>query len=162
MGTKEFFLSRVALLFPLNKLFWCWAEVAPIKLMFLGYSVYWSTAILVTLVLWWASISCLLRSSSLVLGCDNPIFDDCSFLNSLTRSAYRNVLRVCSQHELAGDTLAIIVVLLLPDKESFKTWVSLLALKGRCFLSRSSALMHSFSASKDLLISPPSNLVYLF
>ena len=50
---------------------------------------------------------------------------------------------------------------LSPMKESLRTWVSLLALKGRCapFLPR--ALMHSFKASRDLLISAPSILVCL-
>lgn len=46
--------------------------------------------------------------------------------------------------------------------ESFSTRVSLLPLKGVCVLFWSRALMHSFRASKDLLISAPSNLVCLF
>ena len=49
-----------------------------------------------------------------------------------------------------------------PVKESFNTWVSLLPLKGKCFFSRSRARMHSFKASKDLLISAPSIFVCLF
>lgn len=57
--------------------------------------------------------------------------------------------------------LAIIVVLLLPTKESFSTWVSLDPRNGVCFLSKSKALIHSFRASKDLLISAPSIFVYL-
>jgi len=45
-----------------------------------------------------------------------------SFLSSFTRSEYLKVLRVCSQHPLAGDTLAIITVLHLPPvNESFRT-----------------------------------------
>ena len=63
---------------------------------------------------------------------------------------------------MAGEIFAIIVVLLVPVNESFKTWVNLLPLNGKCFLSRSNALIHSFSASKDLLISAPSIVVYLF
>lgn len=69
---------------------------------------------------------------------------------------------MCSQQLVAGETLAIIVVLLFPVNESFNTWVSLLPRKGVCFLSRSRALIHSFNASKDLFISAPSILVYLF
>lgn len=88
--------------------------------------------------------------------------DICSFFNSFTLSAYLKVFRVCSQHELAGETLAIIVVLLFPVKESFRTYVNLLPLKGRCFFSMSRALMHSFRAKRDLLISAPSILVCLF
>lgn len=57
--------------------------------------------------------------------------------------------------------LAIMVVLLLPTKESLRTCVSLEPRKGVCFFSRSSALMHSFSAKSDLLISAPSIFVYL-
>ena len=63
---------------------------------------------------------------------------------------------------MAGEIFAIIVVLLLPVKESFKTYVSLLPLKGKCLWSRSRALMHSFNASRDLLISAPSIRVCLF
>lgn len=83
------------------------------------------------------------------------------FFNSFTLSAYLRVFKVCSQQLLAGDTLAIIVVLLFPVKESFKTYVNLLPLKGKCFFSRSKALIHSLSASKLLLISAPSIFVYL-
>ena len=57
--------------------------------------------------------------------------------------------------------LAIIRVLQLPIKESLNTKVNLLPLKGVCFLSWSKALIHSFNANKDLLISAPSNLVCL-
>ena len=84
-----------------------------------------------------------------------------SFLSSLTLSAYLRVFRVGSQQDSAGDTLAIIVVLLLPKKESFSTWVSLDPLKGRCcFPARSRALMHSLSAKRLLLISAPSCFVF--
>lgn len=102
----------------------------------------------------------LARNSSLswVVPCFDPAK---SFLISLTRSAYLRVLRVCSQQLAAGETLAIIVVLLFPVKESFKTCVNLLPLNGVCFLSKSSARMHSFNASNDLLISAPSPLVCL-
>jgi len=84
-----------------------------------------------------------------------------SFLSSLTRSAYRNVFSVCSQQLAAGETLAIIVVLLLPVKESFNTCVSLLPRNGRCAFDKSNARMHSFNANRDLLISAPSLLVCL-
>ena len=50
----------------------------------------------------------------------------------------------------------------MPVKESFNTYVNLLPLKGVCFFSKSSALMHSFRAKSDLFISAPSILVYLF
>ena len=84
-----------------------------------------------------------------------------SFFNSFTLSAYLRVFKVGSQHERAGDTLAIIVVLLLPMKESLRTYVSLLPLNGRWFFfpAWSRARMHSFNASKLLLISAPSCLV---
>ena len=82
-----------------------------------------------------------------------------SFLSSLTLSPYLSVFKVCSQHEAAGDTFAIIVVLLLPVKESLSTWVSLLPRNGKCFFSRSSARMHSLRARSDLLISAPSSRV---
>lgn len=41
-------------------------------------------------------------------------------------SAYRSVLRVCSQETLPGEMLAIMQVLEFPINESFKMWVSLL------------------------------------
>ena len=85
-----------------------------------------------------------------------------SFLSSLTRSAYLKVFNVFSQHYAAGETFAIMVVLLFPVKESFSTWVSLLPRNGVWFFSWSKALMHSLRAKRDLLISAPSILVYLF
>lgn len=69
---------------------------------------------------------------------------------------------MCSHAERAGEIFAIIVVLLVPVKESFKTCVNLLPLNGVCFFSKSKALIHSFKARSDLLISAPSILVYLF
>lgn len=54
--------------------------------------------------------------------------------------------------------MPIMSVLQLPMKESFKTWVSLLPLKGVWFLFWSSALMHSFRARRDWLICAPSIL----
>lgn len=90
-----------------------------------------------------------------------PAIRPYSFFSSLTLSAYRSVLRVFSQQEEAGETFAIMVVLLLPVKESFSTYVSLLPRNGVCFLSKSSALMHSFNARSDLLISAPSTRVCL-
>lgn len=59
---------------------------------------------------------------------------------------------------------AIIIILDLFDlavNESLKTNVSLDALKGTCPYPESIALMHSFKANKLLLISAPSNLLYL-
>lgn len=43
-----------------------------------------------------------------------------------------------------------------PIKLSLNTWVSLLALKGKCVPLRLNARIHSFNANKDLLISAPS------
>lgn len=43
-----------------------------------------------------------------------------------------------------------------PINESFSTWVNLEARKGRWPPRRPSALIHSFKANKDLLISDPS------
>ncbi len=84
------------------------------------------------------------------------------FFSSLIRSEYLSVFSVCSQEETAGEMLAIIVVLEFPVNESLSTCVSLLPLNGKCFFSKSSARMHSFRASSDLLISAPSWRVYLF
>lgn len=81
---------------------------------------------------------------------------------NLTLSAYRRVFKVCSASLWQGDIVPIIKVLQFPIKESFKTRVSLEPLKGVWFLLRSKARMHSFSASKDLLISAPSIRVYLW
>ena len=86
-----------------------------------------------------------------------------SRLSSLTRSAYRSVFRVCSQQLNVGAMLATMTVLhLLPWNESLSTIVSLLPLNGLCFFDWSRALMHSLSASSDLLISAPSMRVSLF
>ena len=121
-----------------------------------GSSVFWFNATLTTFVCCLASIN----SRSFVYVCGFPFAS--SLRSSFTLSAYRSVLSVCSQQLVAGETFAIIVVLLFPVNESFKTYVSLLPLNGVCFLSRSSALMHSLRARSDLLISAPSILVYLF
>lgn len=43
-----------------------------------------------------------------------------------------------------------------PMKLSLNTWVSLLALKGKCVPLRLNARIHSFNANKDLFISAPS------
>ncbi len=51
------------------------------------------------------------------------------------------------------------VLLLSPMKESLSTWVSLLARNGKWAPRLPNALMHSFKASKLLLISAPSILV---
>ena len=84
-----------------------------------------------------------------------------SDFSSFTLSAYLRVFRVCSQQLEAGETFAIIVVLLLPTNESLSTYVNFDPLKGVCFLSRSSARIHSFRAKRDLLISAPSIEVFL-
>ena len=101
--------------------------------------------------------------SSLLISSPSASFDfkRGSFLSSLTLSAYLSVFKVGSQQERAQDTLAIIVVLLLPVNESFKTWVSLLPLKGKWFFLESRARMHSLRANRLLLISAPSYLVFL-
>ena len=125
----------------------------------IGYPVLWSIAIL-------RVFSCLLArpssfaalSAFIVLA---RLSNVASFFSSLTLSAYLNVLSVCSLQLEAGEMFAIMVVLLLPTKESLRTWVSFDPRKGVCFLSKSRALIHSFKASKDLLISAPSSLVYL-
>lgn len=58
--------------------------------------------------------------------------------------------------------LPIMTVLQFPMKESLSTRVNLLPLNGVWFLFKSMALMHSLRAKRDLLISAPSSLVYLF
>ena len=82
-----------------------------------------------------------------------------AFLSYLTLSAYFRVFRVFSELLLLGEILPIMTVRQYPVKESFRTIVSLLPLKGVWFLFWSKALMHSLSASKLLLISAPSILV---
>mmetsp|Transcript_2395 Transcript_2395/g.7444 ORF Transcript_2395/g.7444 Transcript_2395/m.7444 type:complete len:239 (+) Transcript_2395:651-1367(+) len=85
-----------------------------------------------------------------------------SFFISLTRSAYLSVLRVCSHELEQGDTFAIMTVRArLPTKESRRTDVSLDPRNGTCPASISKARMHSFSASRLLLISAPSRRVCL-
>jgi len=81
--------------------------------------------------------------------------------NSRYLSAYLNVFRVCSHEPVLGDMHEIITVRELPTNESLKTSVSLLPLKGMCPWSLSRALMHSFRASKLLLISAPSILNHM-
>ena len=82
--------------------------------------------------------------------------------------AYLRVFKVWSALELPGDIHAIIIILILSAciiNESLNTIVSFEALKGiwmsgfAFFMSK--LLMHSFNASKLLLISAPSNLLYL-
>ena len=76
-------------------------------------------------------------------------------------SAYLNVLRVCSHEPELGDMHDIITVRESPTNESLKTSVNLLPLNGMCPWSLSRALMHSFRASKLLLISAPSILHHI-
>ena len=83
------------------------------------------------------------------------------FLSSLTRSAYLSVFSVCSLELLLGEIFPIITVLQFPMNESFRTRVSFEPLKGLWRLDWSRALMHSFRARRDLLISAPSILVCL-
>jgi hypothetical protein len=85
----------------------------------------------------------------------------CGFLSYLTLSAYLRVLSVFSEEAEEGETLPIITVLQNPTKESLSTMVSLDPRKGVWPLPWSSARMHSFRESKDLLISAPSILVCL-
>ena len=66
---------------------------------------------------------------------------------------------MCSQEPVAGEMLAIMTVRESPRKESRSTSVSLLPRKGTWLDPMSSARMHSFSASSDLLISAPSSRV---
>lgn len=70
---------------------------------------------------------------------------------------------VWSAEEEPGLTQAIITIFELPSfkKESLSTIVSLEALNGTWELFISIALIHSFSASRLLLISAPSILLYL-
>ena len=89
-----------------------------------------------------------------------PSLSPPSLLSSLTLYAYLRVLSVCSQLPVAGETLAIITVRLSPMNESRRTSVSFDPRNGTCPDPRSSARMHSFSASKDLLISAPSMRVW--
>ena len=56
--------------------------------------------------------------------------------------------------------LTIHVLVLSPMNESRSTWVNLLALKGKWAPLLPNALIHSFNASKLLLISAPSILVW--
>ena len=128
----------------------------PFGLSAIGKPVFWSIAIL-------RVFSCLLaRPSSLAavtfLGLA-PMLP--SFFNSFTLSAYLSVFNVCSEQFDAGEMLAIMVVLLFPINESLRTCVNLEPRNGVCFLSRSSARMHSLRAKRDLLISAPSIFVYL-
>mmetsp|Transcript_2858 Transcript_2858/g.5348 ORF Transcript_2858/g.5348 Transcript_2858/m.5348 type:complete len:475 (+) Transcript_2858:1979-3403(+) len=77
-------------------------------------------------------------------------------LSSLTRSAYLRVFRECSQLADEGEMLAIMTVRQLPMNESRSTSVSLEPRKGTCLWPWSRERMHSFSASRLLLISAPS------
>jgi hypothetical protein len=91
----------------------------------------------------------------------SPFGRELGFRISFTRSAYLNELRVCSVQEFAGLTFAIIVVLLLPVRESFRTRVSIDCLNYTWSFCWSRALMHSLRASKLVLISRPSLRVFL-
>ena len=90
-------------------------------------------------------------------------FDEPSvgFLNYFTLSAYLKVLSVFSEEAEEGDTFPIMTVLQKPTKESLRTMVNLDPLKGVWPFPWSSARMHSFRESRDLLIYAPSILVCL-
>lgn len=83
------------------------------------------------------------------------------FLSYFTRSAYLSVFRVFSDDADEGEMFPIITVLQNPTKESLRTIVSLDPRKGVCPFPWSSARMHSFKESSDLLIYAPSILVCL-
>lgn len=83
------------------------------------------------------------------------------YLSSLTLSAYQRVFRVVSEDLTDGATFPIIKVWQFPINDSLRTIVSLEPQKGRCCLAESKALIHSLRASKDLLISAPSYLVWV-
>ena len=77
------------------------------------------------------------------------------------RSAYRSVLMVWSADDPPGDTVAIMVVRArLEVKQSLRIRVSLLALYGTCFELPPRARIHSLSASKEVLISELSVLLW--
>lgn len=83
---------------------------------------------------------------------------------SFTRSAYRRVLRVCSQFPISGLTQATIQQRALsPTKLSFKTCVSFDPRNGICFMESpvARARITSFNARREVLISAPSNRVAL-
>ena len=87
-------------------------------------------------------------------------FDHSKKKEKIFKLNYLKVFKVCSHEDRHGLIIAIMQVLAFsPMKESLSTWVNLLALNGRWapFLPR--ALMHSFNARRDLLISAPSILV---
>mmetsp|Transcript_7477 Transcript_7477/g.14148 ORF Transcript_7477/g.14148 Transcript_7477/m.14148 type:complete len:211 (-) Transcript_7477:1064-1696(-) len=92
------------------------------------------------------------------------IFTSCSFLETwvliiLARLAYFKVLWVSSKETIDGLTLVIMTVLQFPPRESFSSRVSLLSLKGMCFLLLlPSALMQLARASRDLLMFAPSTI----
>ena len=86
---------------------------------------------------------------------------DLSRFISLTLSAYLSVFKEFSQHDVEGEMFAIMTDTEWPVKDSLKTSVNFEPLKGMCFEFWSKALMHSFSASKLLLICAPSILVCL-
>ena len=118
-----------------------------------GMITFYSSGFLMIVILFWLSF--VQGSMRGLTGC---LF---SFLSSFTLSEYLSVFNVCSQQALEGEILATMTVLHLePVNESLRTYVNLLPQKGVCFLSWSRAQIHSFRASKDLLISAPSNQVY--
>ena len=62
------------------------------------------------------------------------------------------MFNVFSDEETFGETFPIITVLQKPTKESLRTIVSLLPLKGVWPFPWSRALIHYFKANKDLFI----------
>ena len=79
-----------------------------------------------------------------------------------SRCAYRSVFSVCSQELEPGEMVAIMDVReRLPMSDALSTLVSTVVLKGTWLLPLSNALMHSLRANRDLLISAPSDRVWL-
>ena len=107
-------------------------------------------------MLFLGNISSFAKASSLL-----PIPYD-GFFNYFTLSAYLSVFIVFYDEAEFGEIFPIITVLQKPTKESLRTIVSLLPLKGVWSFPWSRALIHYFNDSKDLFISAPSMRVCLF
>lgn len=84
------------------------------------------------------------------------------FLSYFTLSAYLSVFKVFYELLEEGEMFPIMTVRQNPINESLRHIVSFDPLKGTWFLPWSSPLIHSFSWSKDLLISWPSIWVCFF
>ena len=91
----------------------------------------------------------------------SPFFLFSNEFKVITLSAYQSELSVFSRWAFVGLILQNITAWHFPKKQSLRTYVSLLPLKGICLLPASIAHIHSFRARRDLLISAPSLYVYL-